>query len=89
MVSYLLLKSCFHASASFFHAFMLFHMFLFGHFSILLCFVFHIKVKKIKKIKKLKNQKNTKTVCVLYTLVLVYLEWSMKQSFLNLVSLET
>ena len=58
----------------------LFNMFLFGYFSVLLCFVFHIK-------KKLKNQKNTKTVCVLCTLVLVYLEWPLKQSFLNFVSL--
>ena len=38
---------------------------------------------------KLKNQKNTKTMCVIYTLVLVYLGWPLKQSFLNFVSLET
>ena len=50
------------------------------------CFVlfFHIKIKKKKK-----NQKNTKTVCVLCTLVLVYLGWPLKQSFLNFVSLVT
>ena len=59
----------------------LFNMFLFGYFSVLLCFVFYIK-KKI-----LKNQKNTKTVCVLCTLVLMYLGWPLKQSFLNFVSL--
>ena len=47
----------------------LFNMFLFGYFFVLLCFVFHIKIK----IKKLKNQKNTKTMCILCTLVLVYL----------------
>ena len=52
-------------------------------FSVLFYFVFHIKTKK----KKLKNQKNTKTVCVLCTLVLVYLEWPLKQSFLNFVFL--
>ena len=40
-----------------------------------------------KKNKKLKNQKNTKIVCVLCTLVLVYLGWPLKQSFLNFVSL--
>ena len=34
----------------------LFNMFLFGYFSVLLYFVFHIK--------KIENQKNTKTVCV-------------------------
>ena len=49
-------------------------------------FVFDIKNKNIKK---LKNQKNTKTVCVLYTLVLVYLGWPLKQSFLNFVSFVT
>ena len=36
--------------------------------------------------KKIKNQKNTKTVCVLCTLVLVYLGWPLKQSFLNFIS---
>ena len=34
----------------------------------------------------LKNRKNTKTVCVLCTLVLVYLEWPLKQNFLNFIS---
>ena len=34
----------------------------------------------------MKNQKNTKTVCVICTLVLVYLGWPLKQSFLNFVS---
>ena len=37
-------------------------MILFSYFSILLCFVFHIKIKN----KKLKNKKNTKTVCYVY-----------------------
>ena len=45
-------------------------------------FVFNIKIKKIEK-----NHKNTKTVCVLCSLVLVYLGWPLKQSFLNFVSL--
>ena len=44
-------------------------------------FVFHIKIKKNWKIKK-----NTKIVCVLCTLVLMYLGWPLKQSFLNFVS---
>ena len=47
-------------------------------------FVFDIKIKK-KKIEK----KNTKIVCVLCTLVLVYLGWTLKQSFLNFVSFIT
>ena len=38
----------------------LFNMFLFGYFSILLCFVFHIKIK-IEKSKKYKN-----SVCFVY-----------------------
>ena len=46
-------------------------------FSVFLCFIFHIKIKK----------KITKTVCVLCTLVLVYLGWPLKQKFLNFVSL--
>ena len=58
----------------------LFNIYLFGNFSVLLCFVFHKKIKK-----KLKNQKNTKTVCVLCTLVLVYLEWPLKQNLLSFV----
>ena len=44
-------------------------------------FVYNIKIKKIE------NQKNTKTMCVMCTLVLVYLGWPLKQSFLNFVSL--
>ena len=59
----------------------LFNMFLFGYFLVLLYFVFHIK--KIKKLEKLKN-----SVC-LCTLVLVYLGWPLKQSFLNFVSFVT
>ena len=59
----------------------LFNMFLFGYFSVLLCFVFHIKINFF-----LKNQKNTKTVCVLCTLVFVYLRWPLKLNFLNFVS---
>ena len=62
----------------------LFNMLLFGYFSVLLCFVFHIKIKK-----KLKNQKNTKTMCVLCTLVLMYLGWPLKQSLLKFVSFVT
>ena len=52
-------------------------------FSIISLFFFSYKNLK----KKLKNQKNTNTVCVLFTLVLVYLGWPLKQSFLNFVSL--
>ena len=46
-------------------------------------FVFHINIKikiKIRKIRKIK-----KSVCY-DTLVLVYLRWPLKQSFLNFVS---
>ena len=42
------------------------------------CFIFCFSLKKLK------NQKNTKTVCVLCTLVLVYLGWPLKQSFFKL-----
>ena len=59
--------------------FTLFNMFLFVYFLFLVIFFLYIK--------KLKNQKNTKTMCVLCTLVLVYLGWPLKQSFLNFVSL--
>ena len=45
------------------------------------------KPKKLKK--KFENLKNTKIVCVLCTLVLVYLGWPLKQSFLNFVSFVT
>ena len=38
---------------------------------------------------KNKKKKNTKTVCVLCTLVLVYLGWPLKQNFLNFVSFIT
>ena len=59
----------------------LFNMFLFGYFLVLLCFVFHIKIKKnFEKSEKYKN-----SVC-LCTLVLVYLGWLLKQSLLNFVS---
>ena len=62
MISYLLLESCFHAPASFFHAFMLFHMFLFGYFSALLYFVLHIKrIFFLEKSEKYKN-----SVCFVY-----------------------
>ena len=60
--------------------FALFNMFLFIYFQFLL--ILFVDIKKI-----LKNQKKTKIVCVLCTLVLVYLGWSLKQSFLNFVSL--
>ena len=59
-----------------------FNMFLFFYFLVLLYFVFH-KNKKIKKLEKYKNN-----VC-LCTLVLVYLRWPLKQSFLNFVSFVT
>ena len=36
-------------------------MFLFGYFLVLLCFVFHIKIKKIEKLEKYKNN-----VCFVY-----------------------
>ena len=62
------------SQSSFMHCFVLFNKFLFAHFQF--CF--------IKK--KLKNQKNTKTMYVLCTLVLVYLGWPLKQSFLDFVS---
>ena len=40
----------------------LFNMFLFGYFSVLFCFVFHIKInKKIEKSEKYKN-----SVCFVY-----------------------
>ena len=54
----------------------LFNLFLFVFFSVLVYSVFH----------KNKNQKNTKIVCVMCTLVLVYLGWPLKQSFLKFVS---
>ena len=41
----------------------LFNMFLFGYFLVLLCFVFHIKIK-IKKIEKSGKYKNN--VCFMY-----------------------
>ena len=60
----------------------LFNMFLFVYFQFSFILFFDIKIKK-----KLKNQKNTKIVCVMCTLVLMYLGWPLKQSFLNFVSL--
>ena len=56
-------------------------MFLFGYLLVLLDFVFHIKIKK----KNEKSEKYKNSVC-LCTLVLVYLGWPLKQSFLNFVS---
>ena len=50
-------------------------------------FVYFVFILKIKKIEK--KSENTKAVCVLCTLVLVYLGWPLKQSFLNFVSLVT
>ena len=58
-------------------ALFLFNMFLVVFFLVLLYFVFHIKIKKIEK------YKNSVYLC---TLVLVYLGWPLKQSFLNFVS---
>ena len=69
------------SQSSFKHCFALLTCFCVFTFSFVY-FVFDIKIKKT--IEKLKN---TKTVCVLCTLVLVYLGWPMKQSFLNFVSL--
>ena len=63
------------------HCFVFFNMFLFGYFSIFFVFFFHIKIKIF-----LKNQKNTKNSVFMCTLVLVYLGWPLKQSFLNFVS---
>ena len=53
---------------------------LFFFFPVLVYFVFNIKKKKLKNQKKIQKQ------CVLCTLVLVYLGWPLKQSFLNFVS---
>ena len=63
MISYLLLESCFHASASFFHAFMLFHMFLFGYFFsfALFCFTYKTNIFFFEKSEKYKN-----SVCYMY-----------------------
>ena len=72
------LLSCFWVSLVL--CFTLFNMFLFV-FSFVY-FVFNMKINW-----KIENQKNAKTVCVLCTLVLVYLGWPLKQSFLNFVSL--
>ena len=41
------------------HCFVLFNMFLFGNFSVVFCFIFHIK--KIEKLEKYKN-----SVCFVY-----------------------
>ena len=63
------------------HCFVLFNMFLFGYFFnfVLFCFSY----KNWKKNKKLEKFKNSVCFC---TLVLVYLEWLLKQNFLNFVS---
>ena len=57
-------------------------MFLFGYLLVLLDFVFHIKIKKNNN-EKSEKYKNSVCLC---TLVLVYLGWPLKQSFLNFVS---
>ena len=57
----------------------LFNMFLFVSFQFLV--ILFLKKKKIEK-----SEKNTKTVCVMCTLILVYLGWPLKQNFLNFVS---
>ena len=57
--------------------YILFNMFLFVCFQF--CFILFFIIFFLK------NQKNTKTVCVLCTLVLVYLGWLLKQSFLIFV----
>ena len=75
---------CFHvlSQSSFMHWFVLFNMFLFGYLLVLLDFVFHIKIKKNNN-EKSEKYKNSVCLC---TLVLVYLGWPLKQSFLNFVS---
>ena len=74
------LLSCFWVSL--FLCFALFNMFLFVCFQF--CFIlFFIIIKKFWKIRKIKKE------CVLCTLVLVYLGWSLKQSFQNFVSFVT
>ena len=60
--------------------FALFNMFFFSFFFFQFCLFFFIFFLNLK------NQKNTKIVCVLCKLVLVYLGWPLKQSFLNFVS---
>ena len=60
----------------------LFNLFLFVFFSVLVYFVFHIKIKK-KNWKKLEKDKNSVCLC---TLVHVYHGWPLKQNFLNFVS---
>ena len=58
--------------------FALFNMFLFVFsFFFLFCFSYKNKIWKIRKIQK---------QCVMCTLVLMYLGWPLKQSFLNFVS---
>ena len=65
------------SQSSFMHYFV--YIFLFVFFLVLVYFIFHIKIK-IEKSEKYKN-----SVC-LCTLVIVYLGWPLKQSFLNFVS---
>ena len=65
--------------SSFMHWFVLFNMFLFGYLLVLFYFVFHIK----NFFEKSEKYKNNMCLC---TLVLVYLRWPLKQSFLNFVS---
>ena len=60
----------------------LFNLFLFVFFSVLVYFVFHIKIKK-KNWKKLEKDKNSVCLC---TLVHVYHGWPLKQNFINFVS---
>ena len=60
----------------------LFNLFLFVFFSVLVYFVFHIKIKK-KNWKKLEKEKNSVCLC---TLVHVYHGWPLKQNFINFVS---
>ena len=58
-----------------------FNLFLFVFFLVLVYFVFHIK-----KNEKSEKYKNNVCLCIL---VLVYLGWPLKQSFLNFVSFAT
>ena len=64
--------------------FVCFFMFLFSCFSVFVYFDFH--KNKNKKFEKSEKYKNSMCLCIL---VLVYLGWQLKQSFLNFVSLVT
>ena len=73
---------CFYFWVSLVLCFVLFNMFLFVYFQFFVYFFFDIKILK----KNWKKSEKYKIVYVLCTLVLVYLGWPLKQSFLNFVS---